>query len=121
MPTYEIEVHTGAPGAGGASYPGADIGVDVYVTLYGTDASSGELVLRRVGGARYTIQRRLAELGAVRRIHVRHDDVGVGPGWFLDRMMIRNLDTNDEWTFPCQRWLARHRDDGETERTIDAA
>ena len=33
-------------------------------------------------------------------------------------MMIRNLDTHDEWTFPCQPWLARHRDDGETERAF---
>jgi hypothetical protein len=112
MPTYEIEIHTGAP-----SYPGAD----VYVTLYGTDASSGEVALRPVGGGRHTIQRRLPELGAVDRIHVRHDDVGVGPGWFLDRVMVRNLDTHREWAFPCQRWLARYRDDGETERTIDVA
>jgi hypothetical protein len=117
MPIYEIEIHTGTPGAGGLSCPGAD----VYLTLYGTDASSGELVVPYRDAGQDPFRRRLADLGAVKRVYVRHDDVGVGPGWFLDRIMIRNLDTSDEWTFPCNRWLARHEDDGETERTIDAA
>jgi PLAT/LH2 domain-containing protein len=117
MPTYEIEIHTGTPGAGGLSYPGAD----VHLTLYGTDASSGELALPYRDAGPHTFRRRLADLGAVKRVYVRHDDVGVGPGWFLGRIMIRNMDTNDEWKFPCNRWLARHEDDGQTERTIDAA
>jgi hypothetical protein len=122
MPTYQIDIYTGNGGSGGFARTGAS----VYLTLYGTKASSGELVLRNSGdsfgeSAVDTFHRRLADLGVVKRLYVRHDDIGLGPGWFLDRIMVRNLDTHEEWTFPCNRWLAKDEDDGEVERTLDAA
>lgn len=122
MPTYEIDMYTGSldPGAFGRT------GANVYLTLYGTKASSGELLLANPGAAfrpqgRDTFSRRLTDLGVVQRLHVRHGNTGLGPGWLLDRITIRNLDTQQEWTFPCNRWLALDEDDGEIERTLDAA
>lgn len=122
MPTYRIDVYTGSFGSGGFDRTGAN----VYLSLYGTKASSGELVLLNAGesfgqSAVDTFIRRLADLGSVERLHVRHDNTGLGPGWFLDRIAIRNQDTHEEWMFPCNRWLARYEDDGEIERTLDAA
>ncbi|HEY8527762.1 MAG TPA: PLAT/LH2 domain-containing protein [Acidimicrobiales bacterium] len=113
MPNYQIDIYAGSPDANGSARRGAD----VRLTLYGTKASSGELVL----GDGDTFQRRLADLGDLKRLHVRHDDVGLGPRWFLERITVRNLETQEEWTFPCNRWLARNEDDGEIERTLDAA
>ena len=67
-----------------------------------------------------TFSLQLGELGEVNRLRVRHDDAGLGRAWYLDRIAIRNEESGREWTFPCNRWLARHEDDGEIERTLDA-
>ncbi|HET6952919.1 MAG TPA: PLAT/LH2 domain-containing protein [Acidimicrobiales bacterium] len=125
MRSYRIEVYTPAYG------PGAPAGTDanMYVTLYGTRASSDELLVGTPGrrgavvGAQpgidsLTVQ--LADLGQITRVHVRHDNAGVAPGWFLDRVVVSD-DAGGRWTFPCQRWLARHEDDGAIERVLDAA
>jgi hypothetical protein len=121
MPTYRIDVYTPpSPSAAG----GTD--ANVFLTLYGTRASSAEL---RMGtnGDRFgttgldTLTVQLPCLGDVTRIHVRHDNTGVAPGWFLDRVEVRDEDSGRTWTFPCQRWLARHEDDGEIERLLDVA
>jgi hypothetical protein len=125
MPTYTIDVYTGRLRADAAN--GTD--ANVYVTLYGTKASSDEL---RVGRAGHdfgrtgvdTFSAQVADLGDVTRVHVRHDNTGVAPGWFLDRLIVRARDAAGayrEWTFPCHRWLARHEDDGAIERVLDAA
>jgi hypothetical protein len=118
MATYSITVHTGRRALDG-------VASDVHLTLYGTKASSPELELggrgSAPGGGTTTYQVALADLGEIRRVRVRHDDLGVGPGCYLDNIVVRAGGTLQEWTFPCQRWLARHQDDGETERTLDAA
>jgi PLAT/LH2 domain len=122
MPTYRVVVYTGnlSPGA----FAGTD--ANVYITLYGSRRSSDELMLDNAAnnfeqGAVDTFALHLAELGDLRKVKIRHDNSGLGPGWFLDRVEIRNEDTDDEWTFPCSRWLARDEDDGEIERELDAA
>ena len=121
MPSYRIEVYTGQATPGVAAATDAN----VFVTLYGNRASSEELRASNGHGrfgltGRDTVTVHLCDLGDVGRVHVRHDNTGVAPGWFLDRVVVRDEDRGREWTFPCQRWLARHEDDGEIERVIDA-
>jgi hypothetical protein len=125
MPTYRIDVYTGQARPGEAAATDAN----VFVTLYGSRASSAELPVGHGGNGNgrfgltgvdaVTVQ--LPDLGVVSRVHVRHDNTGVAPGWFLDRLVVRDEARGVEWTFPCQRWLARHEDDGEIERVLDAA
>lgn len=121
MRTYRIEVYTPSYGPGTA----AGTGATMYVTLYGTRASSDELPVGAPGG-RFgqtgldILTAHLADLGQITRVHVRHDNAGVEPGWFLDRVVVSD-DDGGRWIFPCQRWLARHRDDGAIERVLDAA
>jgi hypothetical protein len=122
MPTYRIDVYTGqaTPGVTGAT------DANVFVTLYGTRASSEELRASNGIGrfgltGRDSVTVQLSDLGDVGRVHVRHDNTGVTPGWFLDRVVVRDEENDKEWTFPCQRWLARHCDDGAIERVIDGA
>ncbi|MGW6908279.1 PLAT/LH2 domain-containing protein [Streptomyces sp. NPDC054940] len=63
-----------------------------------------------------------AELGELQRVRVRHDSKFPLPGWYLDRICVRrNEGTNQEWTLPCNRWLAQDEDDGEIERVLDRA
>jgi hypothetical protein len=61
------------------------------------------------------------ELGDLKRVRIRHDNSLPLSGWYLERVEIRNEDTDAEWTFPCNRWLARDEDDGEIERVLDRA
>jgi hypothetical protein len=122
MSTYRVLVYTGnlSPGA----FAGTD--ANVYMTLYGAKASSDEVMFDNAGnrfeqGAVDTFALHLAELGDIQKIKIRHDNKFLAPGWYLERVEIRNEDSDREWTFPCQRWLARDEDDGEIERTLDAA
>jgi hypothetical protein len=118
MATYSITLVSGADdgGIGGAS--------EVFLTMFGTRASSRELrpatVGRAAAGPPATFDVDITDLGDIQRVRVRHDDTGVGPGCFLDRIVVREAGTQQEWKFVCQRWLARHKDDGATERTLDA-
>lgn len=120
MPTYRIEVVTGdlSPDA----LTGSD--AKIHVTLYGTCGSTDELVLAPNHASDNGVDSfllRLGELGDIQRLRVSYDDTGLNPAWFLDRIAVHNETTGASWTFPCRRWLARHRDDGEIERVLDAA
>lgn len=121
MPTYRVTVHTGNLGVGG--FAGTD--ANVYITLYGAD-SSDELMLDNAennfeSGKVDVFALHLKELGDLKQIRIRHDNKNPLAGWFLDRVHIRNEGTDKEWTFPCNRWLARDEDDGEIERMLDLA
>jgi len=92
----------------------------------GDQGSSDELMLRNAGnhfeqGAVDTFAPYLKDLGDLQRVRVRHDDKFPFPGWYLDRIFILNEDSDQDWTFLCNRWLAQDEDDGEIERVLDAA
>jgi hypothetical protein len=122
MAQYRVNVYTGnlSPAAG------AGTDANVYITLYGDLASSDELSLDNAGnnfeqGAVDTFTLRLRDLGPLKQVRIRHDNKFPLPGWYLDRIFIRNEESDQEWTFPCNRWLAQDEDDGEIERVLDAA
>lgn len=116
MATYSITLVPGREDGGGAS--------EVFLTMFGTRASSREFRPATTGrvepGWPATYHVALTDLGDIQRVRVRHDDTGVGPGCHLDRVVVRAAGTLQQWEFLCQRWLARHKDDGATERTLDA-
>eukprot|EP00741_Cyanophora_paradoxa_P007399 tig00001127_g7158.t1 len=62
------------------------------------------------------------ELGELTRLVIEHDNSGLGPGWFLDKVVVRvrgqGLEAR-QWTFPCGRWLATDEDDKQTRRTLE--
>jgi hypothetical protein len=111
---YRIDIHTGAVGTDAT----------VYVTLYGSEASSNELAFVN-DGARFAQNSvdmtwlELSDLGDLSRLRVRHDNAGSRADWFLRHVDVRCADSDQLWHFRCDRWLARHHDDGETERTLD--
>jgi hypothetical protein len=114
---YRIVVRTGTVG-------GAGTDADVYLTIYGTDADSREIVLDNAtdnfeNGQTDTFGIETKDLGSLRAIRIRHDNSGGGPGWFLaDVRIARENPPTQEWVFPCQRWLARDEDDGSIERLL---
>lgn len=58
------------------------------------------------------------DVGELERLRVRHDNSGAKPGWFLNEIIVSRDDMNEEWVFPCNRWLAVNVDDREIERTL---
>jgi len=56
--------------------------------------------------------------GELYGIRIRHDNAGISPGWFLDRVEITDKFKNKKYVFICQRWLSLHQDDGKIERIL---
>ena len=53
-------------------------------------------------------------LGDIRRLTVCHDGWGLGAGWHLDRIKVKNVIDGKVYQFPCDRWL----DSGSGDRQI---
>jgi hypothetical protein len=117
MATYSI---TFVSGSDDGDVVGAS---ELFLTMFGTKASTREFRPASSGrvepGRHATYRVALTDLGDIQRVRVRHDHTGVGPGCYLDRIVVRAVGTLQRWEFICQRWFARH-DDGATERVLDA-
>ena len=116
---YEVTVVTGRrKGAGTTSH----IAIDVEGKL----SRSGERLLEMEGafhrGATDTfcIATQLS-LGQVRAVRVWHDNSGVSASWYVSRIFVRCLETNDVFYFLAKRWLSLEKDDGKVEVMFKAA
>ncbi len=58
------------------------------------------------------------DLGRLLGIKIRHDNEGVLPDWFLDRVEITDTLTNDKYYFHCRKWFSLTKDDRRIERII---
>jgi lipoxygenase homology domain-containing protein 1 len=61
---------------------------------------------------------RLNYLGELTRLHIEHDNALMSPDWFLDKVDVINMKTNQTVVFPCDRWLGKKHDDGEIQRDL---
>lgn len=49
-------------------------------------------------------------------VHIEHNAVGYGAGWYLDQITIQESDKADiKYLFPCQRWLDTAINDRQTD------
>lgn len=111
---YAVKVVTGyADGAG--------TDADVFITIRGDWTSTGELKLDHSfvndheEGKLNVYQFRIADVGNVQSIRLRHNNRGDRPGWFVDMVVVKRLRTGQLWYFPVARWLA----DDACDRQID--
>lgn len=54
-------------------------------------------------------------------IKLWHDNSGDNPSWYVNQVVIRDLETEEKWYFLCGRWLAVDKEDGEVEIDIPIA
>ncbi|NWV97363.1 LOXH1 protein, partial [Machaerirhynchus nigripectus] len=123
---YEITVYT-------SDIFGAGTDADVFIVLYGSDGictRQKSLCLnkreQRMYFERNSVNQFIVELedvgDIIEKIRIGHDGGGLNSGWHLDRVTIRRLLPNGKGsetvTFPCERWLAKSEDDGETLREL---
>ena len=57
-------------------------------------------------------------LGSVIGIQIGHDTYGDDSSWFLEEILVVDIQSGDQWIFNCHRWLALERDDGSTTRAF---
>ncbi|KAG7499250.1 lipoxygenase-likey domain-containing protein 1 isoform X1 [Solea senegalensis] len=123
---YEIKIFT-------SDVFGAGTDADVFIALYGRNAVCTEQKCLCVNkrerrmyferGAEDMFIVELQDVGdVIEKIRIGHDNRGVNPGWHLDRVEIRRLlrkgKGSETVIFPCERWLAKSEDDGETVREL---
>ncbi|XP_071988971.1 lipoxygenase homology domain-containing protein 1 isoform X1 [Engystomops pustulosus] len=123
---YEITVYT-------SDIFGAGTDADVFIVLYGRDGvctQQKSLCVnkreRRMYFERNSVDQFIVELedigDVIEKIRIGHNDKGINAGWHLDRVDIRRLLPNGKGSqtvsFPCERWLAKSEDDGETVREL---
>ncbi|KAF7660325.1 hypothetical protein LDENG_00284760 [Lucifuga dentata] len=123
---YEIKTYT-------SDVFGAGTDADVFIALYGRDAvctqqkslcvNKRERRMYFKRGAENMFIVELEDVGdIIEKIRIGHDNRGVNPGWHLDRVEIRRLFRKGKGSetaiFPCERWLAKSEDDGETIREL---
>ncbi|KAL9957104.1 hypothetical protein ACROYT_G038703 [Oculina patagonica] len=59
------------------------------------------------------------DLGTIQYIRIWHDNTG--GSWFLSRIMVIDLQTDERYYFICNRWLAVDEEDGQVERLVPLA
>ncbi|XP_053384453.1 lipoxygenase homology domain-containing protein 1-like isoform X6 [Mercenaria mercenaria] len=107
---YKVTVYTG-------NKKGAGTDANVYIILFGENGDSSEKYL---DDSRNNFERGQTDefviecpcLGRLDRLRIGHDNSGFGPGWYLDKVIVDDLDNSITYEFPCSRWLALDEDDG---------
>uniref|UniRef100_A0A672Z7J4 Lipoxygenase homology domains 1b n=1 Tax=Sphaeramia orbicularis TaxID=375764 RepID=A0A672Z7J4_9TELE len=123
---YEIKIYT-------SDVFGAGTDADVFIALYGRKGvctqqkslcvNKRERRLYFERGAEDMFIVELEDVGdVIEKIRIGHDNRGTNPGWHLDRVEIRRQlrkgKGSETTIFPCERWLAKSEDDGETVREL---
>ncbi|KAL2092882.1 hypothetical protein ACEWY4_012680 [Coilia grayii] len=123
---YEIKTFT-------SDVFGAGTDADVFIVLYGRNGvctqqkhlcvNERERRLFFERGAEDMFIVELEDIGdVIEKIRIGHDNRGTNPGWHLDRVEIRRLlrkgKGSETIIFPCEGWLARSEEDGETVREL---
>ncbi|NXE94079.1 PKD1 protein, partial [Menura novaehollandiae] len=121
MYKYEILVKTGwGRGSGTTAHVG--------IALYGVDNKSGH---RHLDGDN-AFQRNSLDvfqmatersLGSVRRIRIWHDNKGLSPSWYLQHVIVRDLQSSKSYFFLVNDWLSVESEDndGLVEKEVFAA
>ncbi|XP_056288042.1 lipoxygenase homology domain-containing protein 1-like isoform X1 [Pseudoliparis swirei] len=106
---------------------------DVFIVLYGRDAVCTQqkslcvnkrerrMYFEREAEDMFIVE--LEDVGdVIEKIRIGHDNRGINPGWHLDSVEIRRLlrkgKGSETVIFPCECWLAKSEDDGETVREL---
>uniref|UniRef100_A0A3Q3R3S5 PLAT domain-containing protein n=1 Tax=Monopterus albus TaxID=43700 RepID=A0A3Q3R3S5_MONAL len=101
---YSVTVVTGD-----IQYAGTD--TNTFITVYGANGSTEEMLLPKNGdferGQEDTFSLEIDDIAPLKKIRVRIDGSGSRPDWFLDRILMRNLTTEEVYLFTYENWLSK--------------
>ena len=104
----------------------------VAIDIYGTEESTGiiQLNLEEPGVNNVLFARGSTDvflllvnkpLGAIQGVRIGHDNSGESPSWFLEEVVVVDVQVSQSWIFTSSQWLALEREDGRIERNIEQA
>ncbi|KAL6113992.1 loxhd1 [Pungitius sinensis] len=116
---YSVSVRTGD------TY-GAGTDANVFLTIYGDLGDTGERKLAKSQNNKNKFERgevdkftiEAVDLGQVFKIHIRHDNSMMGADWYLEQVEVLDVDTEEVYMFPCERWLSKKKEDKRIARTF---
>uniref|UniRef100_A0A8C1S7V7 Polycystic kidney disease 1 like 2a n=1 Tax=Cyprinus carpio TaxID=7962 RepID=A0A8C1S7V7_CYPCA len=92
---------------------GASTSSQVTVTLQGTEGESEphhftdpEKPLFERGGLDMFLLTTPFSLGELQSIRLWHDNSGQHPAWYVNKVMVQDLETGQKWHFLCNSWLS---------------
>eukprot|EP00123_Amoebidium_parasiticum_P013297 comp21883_c0_seq1/m.31324 comp21883_c0_seq1/g.31324 ORF comp21883_c0_seq1/g.31324 comp21883_c0_seq1/m.31324 type:complete len:627 (-) comp21883_c0_seq1:472-2352(-) len=105
---------------------------NVFITLFGADGDhSGvmqlddkndvnhdEMHVRFQRGQTDVFLIELKNFGELAKVRIGHDNSGMFPSWFLDRVEVLDHRTTNMYHFLCGRWLSVKEDDGQVVRDL---
>jgi lipoxygenase homology domain-containing protein 1 len=121
--TYLVDVQTGNKTSAGTN-------ANVFLNIFGEFGDTGDRWLNKSETHKDKFERNqldvfrveAVQLRKIKKIRIGHDGNGVGDGWFLKSVTIRQEGTEKyNQTFECNRWLAKDEDDGLIVRELLAA
>ncbi|CAF0914714.1 unnamed protein product [Rotaria sp. Silwood1] len=114
---YKIIVHTG-------DVFSASTDANVSIILYGTLGNTGTRPLKKKGRKLFRRGQidefiiACLDLGKLNKLHIEHDNTYFTPDWFLAKVEVVNMETNETVVFPCNRWLGKQHDDHQIHRNL---
>ncbi|PAA49911.1 hypothetical protein BOX15_Mlig004656g1 [Macrostomum lignano] len=115
---YELTFWTGARRQAGTT-------ANVSFILYGEDDESAPRLVqdpKRPVLTRNSVDSFLMTtpyyLGKLTHLRIWHDNSGSSPKWYLNRLLIQDLQTKEKYFFICNRWFAFDEDDGMVDRIL---
>ncbi|XP_022808988.1 polycystic kidney disease protein 1-like 2 [Stylophora pistillata] len=121
---YEFTVVTGV-------WRNAGTTANVFVKIFGTDGilESVNLTANAPPGRRLFARGNIDKfvfhlensLGIVVKIELWHDNSGKNSCWFLDKVRLADVVTNQKWDFFHHNWLALHKGTGSLKASIKSA
>ncbi|XP_066922168.1 polycystin family receptor for egg jelly-like [Clytia hemisphaerica] len=119
--TFLLNVLTGASSNSGTT-------ANVYCILTGSKGDSKIIPLsyqsRSLFKSRSTVVVKVLleqDIGDLLSIRVFHDNKGRSPSWFLRSILITDLETDEEFPFVCEDWLAVECSHGQLEKQLHLA
>ncbi|XP_044239129.1 lipoxygenase homology domain-containing protein 1 isoform X1 [Ursus arctos] len=104
---YEMTVWTGDVVGGGTDS-------NIFMTLYGINGSTEEVKLDKKK-ARFereqndTFVMEILDIAPFTKMRIRIDGLGSRPEWFLERILLKNMDTGDLTMFYYGDWLSQRK------------
>lgn len=120
-PSYEVIIQTGP-------WRGSGTTANVSLVMVGEEGESDPIALMDETKALFSrgstnefLVSLPKSLGRLLYLKVWHDLSGINSSWYLDYVIIRDKDTEQQYIFACNRWFALEKGDGSVSRVLQAS
>ncbi|CAJ0958666.1 unnamed protein product [Ranitomeya imitator] len=99
------------------------------MVIFGENGDSGTLAMKQSNNSNKFEKNQMdtfrfpdmLSLGDLCKVRIWHDNSGIGPGWHLEFIDVKDEIMNKTFRFQCDRWLAKNADDKQIIRELACA